>query len=773
MSAATIRIALLSTGILIGAAMPVAAQEAAPGPAAAEEGKEAFGDIVVTAQWRSETLSKVPISIAASSQEDLDALGVKNINDISRVTPGLTSLAAGGGALDDNISIRGIVSNVGAATTGVYVDETAVAARFACFYCGFTSYPKVFDLERVEVLRGPQGTLFGAGSMGGTIRFITPKPGLDAYSGYARAEIATTRFGGPSWEVGGAVGGPIVKDKLGFRGSLWTRTDGGYVDLVNRQTGAVTRENANKEQAVVARVAVTAQPVEGLTITPSVFYQRTEADNRSLYWPQAGRFRSFAAQLAPKQDRQAIYALDVSYELGGVELKSVTSYFDRKQSRKDDYTGIEFIYYAGVPENFSPLLPGYVSTSNIGTTQKNWTQEFRLSTISDGPLSATAGLYFANSKTAYQQDIVSDLERLTQTFYGLSVEDFFGAPMLPGNTNYIETQAQRDREYAGFANVTYAFTDALKLSAGARVSHIKSVLDVYRDGPVSGGLFSVTRKTSATPVTPRATLSYQAGDTMLYASAAKGFRIGGGNTSVTNIPSCGADLALLGGQDVPGAYDPDSLWSYEVGVKTRIPGGRLTASAFRVDWSNIQTNIILPTCGFNYTANVGKAVSQGFDLDISLRPVEGLTLQGSVGYIDAKNKTDVTAANGTTFLIHSGSKLALPDWTVALGAQYEFPVSATTDAYLRADYQYSAAYTLGFQPGDVSYDADTNNIDASNYVSARAGIRVSDVDVSVFVNNLFDERPVLNRYHELPGQMEFREATLRPRTFGATVTYRF
>src|ERR1700722_12366404 len=214
-------------------------------------------EVTVTATRRSEEINKVPLNVTAYTPELMDDQGVRQIDDLARLTPDLqfthTSGAAGNNS--SNIAIRGVFSDVGAATTGVYVDDTPIQMRNVGYW-NANAFPQIFDLERVEVLRGPQGTLFGAGAEGGAVRFITPEPGLQKYSGYVRSEIAETLAGGPSYETGAAIGGPIVDDKLGFRVSAWGRNDGGYIDRVSPDTGQTVDSNANHQQSFVGRGAL-------------------------------------------------------------------------------------------------------------------------------------------------------------------------------------------------------------------------------------------------------------------------------------------------------------------------------------------------------------------------------------------------------------------------------------------------------------------------------------------------------------------------------------
>src|SRR5579859_5625902 len=248
-------VALLMAGI---SAQAVADDAESAGPVLLQE-------IIVTATRRPEEISKVPVNITAYTPEQMDDQGVRQIDDIARLTPDLqfthTSGAAGNNS--SNISIRGVFSDVGAATTGIYIDDTPIQMRNVGYW-NANAFPKIFDLERVEVLRGPQGTLFGAGAEGGAVRFITPEPGLKDQSGYVRAELADTLSGAPSYEIGGALGGPIVEDKLGFRVSAWGRTDGGWIDRVSPDTGQTVESNSNRENSIVVRGALTAKPIDAL-----------------------------------------------------------------------------------------------------------------------------------------------------------------------------------------------------------------------------------------------------------------------------------------------------------------------------------------------------------------------------------------------------------------------------------------------------------------------------------------------------------------------------
>ena len=281
------------------------------------------------------------LSVSAFTAEKMDTLNVKNFGDLVKFTPGVTF-----DEHSSNISIRGVNSTAGDATTGIYIDDTPIQLR-ALGFGSDNTLPSVFDLERVEVLRGPQGTLFGAGSEGGTVRYITPPPSLSDYSVYAKSEVSTTENGAPSYEAGVAVGGPLIEGKLGFRVSAWRRHDGGYIDQVNYLTGATMQKNSNYTDTTALRAALAWQPVSGLMITPSVFYQNRQVNNDDEYWvalsnPDNGRLINATPEHMGNHDRFLLPALKIDWDLGGflggTELISNTSYFDRMQ-HVQDYSG--------------------------------------------------------------------------------------------------------------------------------------------------------------------------------------------------------------------------------------------------------------------------------------------------------------------------------------------------------------------------------------------------------------------------------------------------
>jgi outer membrane receptor protein involved in Fe transport len=767
MVAMRLRLALLSACASIG----LAAADTPPKPRIEE--------IVVTAQKRSEKLSRVPISIAALGRAQMDKQGVRRIEDISRLVPGL-HLQPSNELGDTNISIRGIVSNTGAETTGVYIDDTPVQARQEIV--ASNPYPRVFDLDRVEVLRGPQGTLFGAGSEGGTVRFITPEPSLEKYTGYLRSEVGFTDGGAPSEELGGAIGGPIIPGELGFRASLWAREDGGYINRVNPVTDVTTQHNANSASTVVSRGAIKWLVTDDFSLTPAIYYQRIRAEDRDYYWEAAGPFNAYAQIPQPHADTFVLPSLTAKYNLDWAALTIISSYFRRVNDDKFDATSYEL---SGLLPNNGINLPGdpaYLSRGAYHQQQHDWTEEIRLASAdTDARFSWIVGFFYQNNESSDGNTFAEPFDQvanfLSEYYDGVPGNSlsYFGEGLVDGKYSYLQQIKVDEEDKAGFAGVTYKITPTVKLSAGLRVESASYSYADFQDGPYGPGApTSYGGGESEMPVTPRVSLSWQINpDEMIYATVAKGYRIGGANESVLGVVSCAGDLARLGLTDVPHTFASDSVWSYETGLKGSYLDHtlRIAASIFWIDWENIQQQVELPDCGYYYTANLGAAVSRGFDLDAEWTPSHGLTLSGTAGLTDARFTKDEFV--GGNLLARAGDSLATPEWSATAAIQRDIVLPGDATLYARADYQFSGPYYRTGSAGTFSYDAYVRNAPATNYVSLRCGWKRAGWDASLFIDNALNSRPSLFRYHDTLDAPGLRDSTFRPLTVGITVIDKF
>ncbi|WP_428334609.1 TonB-dependent receptor [Novosphingobium sp.] len=734
------------------------------------------GEIIVTATRRAEVLSKVPVSITAFGQASLDVRGIKDIAGVVRETPGIQFDPNGFGN-QTNIAIRGVSSTVGAATTGIYIDDTPIQSR-SVGYSTTNAFPAVFDLSRVEVLRGPQGTLFGAGSEGGTVRFITTQPSLDAVHIYARAEASATQGGAASGEFGVSITAPLIPGKLGFAASLWDRHDGGWVDRVNANpalTDQIVQRNVNFSDTQVGRVALKWVPAEGLTITPSLFYQRKLINDSSNYWETlsspsqgrfpTGRFLSGQPNAAPDHDRFLLPALNIAYDFTGVQLINNTSYYIRDQSAQIDYSTLWPAVFDGTPFG----SPRYNALAHLANNQRTFTEEVRLqSSDREARLSWVLGAFYAKSVQHFSEAVADPY--FADLFGGVPPQFIFGTPLVDGLYSLQGSGRGADEQIAGFGEATFAFTPTLKATAGLRVTHTKFDGNSLFQGPVSGYQLQSPQSVRETPVTPKFALNWQSSPALLlYATASKGYRIGGTNAPVP-LSVCGADLTGYGFSNVPATYQSDSLWSYEAGAKGHLGHAvTIAASAFRVDWKNIQQNVYLQHCGAQFTANLGKARSEGFDVSATVRPATGLSIDGTVSYTNAHFTQDV----GGGALATNADHLETHPWTATVGGDYTTPVGAGS-AYLRGDYQYKStgAETTMTDPATNSYDPGAIRTQALHYASARVGWRHDVFDLSLFVDNVGNTHPILSRSINVVGVGSYQDITLRPRTFGMTLLLR-
>ena len=758
-------------------------------------------EIVVTATRRSERLQDVPVSATAFSRQKLDVQGLRSMDDLARVTPGVTFQRSGTSSSgnfndeDSSINIRGVDSTAGTSTVGIYVDDTPIQGRHITF-TSFNAFPALFDLERVEVLRGPQGTLFGAGSEGGALRFITPTPALDAYSAYVRSEYATTRHGDPSYELGAAAGGPIVEGKLGFRLSASVRQEGGWVDRVDYRTGQVTESGANWKQTVVVRGALKWAPTAGLSITPSVYYQELKLNDTSAYWPElsnpgSAQFANGNAQRNPSVDPFYLAAIRLDWNLGVAQLTSNTSYFSRHQHSISDYTQFDRALFGLTDVGPRPPV-GDLGTSHDSDSQNNFYQEVRLqSSDPSAGLTWTAGVFYSHlNENTTEQVYDPNLDAEFNVDYGVPLCTP-EAPCPGGNILSQPVSRIIDKQYAVFGDATLRLSDAWKATMGLRVSRVSYTGDLEYYGPFlsptngpSTPLVS-TGGNSENPVTPKVVVSYQPDhENLFYASASKGYRVGGLNGAVSSL--CGPSLESIGLTDPGQTYSSDSLWSYELGAKNTLFGGtmQINSSVFAIDWQRIQQAVYMPACGQNFVENLGAVRSYGGDVDLQWRPVNALQIGLSVAYVDAKYTHTVcagpAACTGAAAIVApvvtEGNRLPGAPWTVLTSVEYVFRTAAVKRPYVRVDYQLTTAQTAKQpiqDPNNGVSDTSYIGLPQTKALAVRAGLRWNGFDLSLFGQNLTNEHPLLSLNRDSGYSDLFYGHSVRPRTVGITATYRY
>src|SRR6266403_907446 len=720
-------------------------------------------EVTVTATRREESVEKVPISILALSEKDLAASGIKDIADIAAVTPGL-QFAAPYGSISTltAISIRGLNTLAGPSLVGIYLDDTPIQVRLSVISNFGSPYPGLFDMNRVEVERGPQGTLFGASSEAGAVRFISKSPSLTEFSGFSHAELASTRDGGLSYEAGAAVGGPIVEDKVGFRVSVWDRHDGGYIDRIEPYAPFDTvGRNVNQDDKLAIKGALALQVNEDIRITPSVFYQSGRVHDGGYFYgnfsdPSTGHF--VTGRLLPdlSTDHFVLPSVKVEAHLPFAELASITSYQYRDGTASNDSSS--FFGAVGQVNYGNPLGPAFAESQSdvapqlIGQTVRGFTEEIRLaSTLRDAFVTWVAGIFY---------DHRSQVDSLA--IYSAAVDPT--APLI-----CCGSELNTDDQIAAFAQGDFHVTDKLTATLGARVSKVDNDQRIFATGvpPV----FYTTLK--ATPFAPRVALSYQADhNNLFYIAASKGFRVGGGNfppPSYCNV-------------SIPNTFNSDYVWSYEVGAKNKLFDGRvqIDSNVLHIAWSKVQQLELQASCGYNYIAKPGSAVSIGYDLALQGHVTARLRVNLGGGYVDAHFTSTVLNREGKPLVLKGDKIGTLPQvnqpWDVNTSATYEIALPHGEKIHLRGEYQYHSRNPGPFTtqiPTSPGYFPQLVADPPTHLFNARVGITVKKLDVTLFVDNVFNTHPLLSMFQDALGENLIVYKTLRPRTVGLSANLEF
>ena len=751
-------------------------------------------EIVVTAERREESIERVPASITALSQQTMDDLHIQNVADLATIVPGLALSSPSNYQDSSNIVIRGISSSANAPTIQLYIDETPIAIRQYADDFSKSPYPNIFDLDRVEVLRGPQGALFGASAMGGAIRFVTPQPNLRESSGFVKSEFGYTDGGSPSYEAGAAYGSPIVVGTAGFRVSAWYQSVGGFIDQEDPYTGQVLDKNANKSNAYVIRPAFTWAPTDELTITPAFYLQHQYSQNSNSYWRNGlpnpeGSNHVWGGVAQPMTDDLRVGSLSVKYNFTGLALVSDTSYLDRTSSTIEDATQLLDYALAGTP--FIPSLNSLFIEAQNNSFTRSWQQEFRIS--SQDPASRVnwvAGAFYRRAAQRLQQLVSPDLTPLTEYAFGATSEDIFGVPNYNYNgqvLNGYNDLRSVDISEAVFGDIAVNVTGHLKLDVGVRAERlVVGQQNRFLAGPLNGVVTSFTTLPDAVahPVSPRASLTYQFTDAdMIYVSAAKGERPGGGNNPDLNTdPQCQKSLTQAGYSSVPAAYTPDHLWSYEIGTKDRGFDGRLSiqGSIYYIRWNDQQKLVALPGCLSAFTVNQGASISQGFDLQLAALITQDLKVGAQAGYGETFNPDTIYGSPDPVtgvapLLTRAGYKYKTRSG--AINAEYSRDIStfwSDAHSYVRLDFRWLGGLTPA-DPLVAGYDAETDPYPDRAYsvLNLRFGVTHGGLDVSAYVNNVTGSDPRLGYTRATLGEPLFFAAAIRPRTAGITAWYRF
>ena len=806
------------SGLACLAAAPSYAQQAAPAPsdAASAPAKPVMLDqVVVTSQKRKEDVRKVPLSVSVISGDALQENHVTDITDLTRSVPNVSFSSQGGAGLS-TIEIRGVSSQAGSATVSVYLDDVSLTTRN--IYSQGTAEPRFFDVERVEVLRGPQGTLYGASSLGGTIKFISKQPDSKTFSGSASTEISGTSHGGTNYMAQGILNVPLVKGSVGLRLGVQTGRDSGYIDQVDPATLGVIDKGINSTHWDVIKLALKADVAPGWSITPAVFAQRFKSDDIDAAYLSVGDYQTANAGAAlgkfqtskivqePATDRLVVPSLTVTGDLGFADLTGILSGYQRRFKRVQDGTSINVGYIADVitygntdgdpdpalrsrdaPEQ--PALGGVVralpSAVQLDNKIDQTSLELRLASKDyqpgGTPITWIGGVYAAQTKTqVYDNEPIFGINAAF-TAAGVNINDpaqfggtFPGA--FDGDSSYYSARHYSDKQTAIFGEITYNFSPTLRATAGVRAVHATQHFTREGDRYYAGEASTAVIDSSANATTPRFAINWDAdANTTLYGNIAKGFRLGAANRPVPLTAIVLQDLHDIGlPASIPDAFKPDSLLSYEVGSKSRLLDNRLSlnVAAFYIDWKNIQQDVVLPASGFDFETNVGKAKSYGLEIEGRYRATDALTLNAAASWTRATFAEDQPAL-GTTdgtptgpLNVRKGDPVqGVPRYSARLGFEYRFASGGPGQAFVRGSGQWTGSSHGSFIRNSSDYIRPGYfNADAA------AGMTFDKWEFSVFAKNLFNNDKVIQR----PSVQGVDEAFyLRPRTVGLTASYEF
>jgi outer membrane receptor protein involved in Fe transport len=739
-------------GVLSQASIAIAqtTTETAGGTSTDDSRGSELVDIVVTARKTTERLQDTPMSIAVITADAIEKTGATTLEDLGRETPGLTIISAAPG--QNAITLRGLSGNN---TVGFYLDDTPLSIGIgnAVQPTNFDMDPALFDLDRVEVLRGPQGSLYGASSFGGTVRYITNQPNLTEEHVTAKVIASGTENGGFNEEVDGLFNQPIIPGYLAVRAMVFDRNNSGYIDQYPTDPsnylavlpGPVNKD-INTEQTFGGRIAIEAKPVDQFSATLAAYYQHMDLGAPFTFDAPPGSFSDpIQSRLVrePSTDQVQLYTLTLQGDVQPVHVTSSTSYMDRYVfNAEDDSKDLSF---------FFPQAAVYPSTLYAEAGNHNFVEEMRASGGA-GPVHGVVGLFYAHA-VAY-----GTLNWPTPPQY----EAAFGSEPVYYNWNdFLDVQK------ATFGELDIDLLPGLQASLGDRIYQQSQRYAVYINGIFNGGVETPasSHTSEARGTTPKYGLSYHVTpDVLTYATVAKGYREGGPLFPFPSI--CAGDLAALGFSTPPTAYKPDTIWNYELGAKTEWLEHRLTmnGAVYYIDWTNIQQNVTLPTCGENFVGNFGSASSKGAEFEMNYDPVRVLKLTLSLSYNEAKLTSTVPGAAG-----QAGQTLEYaPRWTGATSAEYTHTVNADTSAYLRGDFSSTTREDTSYNSQSIYY-----NIAGYSLLNLRLGVKHLGWTGGLFVTNALDrhaetELPLSNG---VDLQTQRRIALNRPRTIGVDIRF--
>jgi iron complex outermembrane receptor protein len=735
---------LLGMAAVCGIAVHAGEGRAAAAGTDATADTESLETITVTARKRDESLATVPISVTVFTGQTLENYNIQSFTDYATKTPNV-SFSYGGGptGISDarTVAIRGITGQNlfgTAGATGFYIDDTPVPGSVD---------PRVLDIDNIEVLKGPQGTLFGESSLGGNVRLITKKPNLekDEFSFTTQAGLTS---GGGSADGGGSIIGNLVAvpDKLAFRTVLFFNHDAGYLTRTfpdptspavsdpNLAAPRTSIGNQGAQSTFGGSLAALLRVTQNFDATLRVMFQNT-ADHGfpATFAPLPGFTPDYTLNRAfdvqpHASDVWALPSLDLKYTGQGWSFVSSSSFFYRHTQDVEDSTyGTQQVLVNYYQVNSLPNQPYLWDGEHF---HDQLTEEMRVSFDPWHNLSGTIGAFYSQTHTKFYIP-----PTYANGLVAATAGNTFVGPW-PNDEIWTQTNPAIQKDKSLFGELYYKFLDQFTLTVGARKYWLSQETDFTADGFMNfGATPSDPQHNSQTGTDPKVGLSYQANEeTMIYASASKGFRAGGAQAY--------APFCQLPGLPVTDITDlkSDTLWSYEVGTKVQMPNPALlfSAAAFHIDWKNIQQQVALP-CGYYFDINGDAATINGAEVEIGGHLSKALQVRLGLGYEKTKI-TDPGALGLSGIGIESGSRiLDTPAVTASIGAVYTQPLTNSIDGFVSADYSYTGD-SVSLLNGGYGAEATRPGYSLANL---RFGINHNESEISLNIHNLTNAKPNL------------------------------
>lgn len=672
--------------------------------------------VLVTATKRKENVQTLPYSIAVLFGNQIEELGAQSFNDLTTQVAGLS--ATNLGPAEDKIFVRGLTDSVlpglSESMVGLYLGETRIADDAP------DPDLKLIDIDRIEVLRGPQGTLYGAGSLGGLVRIIPRQPDLDSYQMMGEASVAAVENGGVSSGLDGMLNLPLVPGTLALRAVGYLERLGGYVDDIR-----LGIKNANRTTRNGARLTLDWQPEGAWTISANLALQKIDARDSQYYLGDLPPLKRDNFLLEPHSDNFLLAGITATGALGWADLVSSTGYVIRRLKDRYDAT-LAWPSLTGFPLAPSP----FDDARRIGS----FTHETRLTSPDDGDWKWLVGVFLSHRDEDFDSR--------------LSGQDASGTPVIASK----EVRADRATEIALYGEATYAVTEEVSLTAGARAFNASRNVTAH-ENRLSTGAFQFRGSNNQSGIAPKLVIKYQPVDNMMfYAQYGQGYRLGGLNVD-------GPAGAIEPGDN---AFDSDILRNYEIGSKLEFFDRRisLNTAGYLTIWKNVQTDQIAPNGSF-FILNAGTVRDLGGELDVTVIPLEHLSLQGNFFW----NNAHLSHTN--PLLVKSEGLLpGAPDVSFGISGRYDIPITESFDASISADYSFVGTSHLGFD------EITSPSMGGYHMTNLRLGLEHGQWRGEIFVNNLANSQANTFAFgNPFDFGKTLQITPPRPRTIGLSITW--